>query len=278
MARPMPCEREFRILRDVRNVDLRVPCLSLGGDAEVEDWSLPGTSIVLAVEVDGAAGPALEAAALDTYLGILADVERAGYPHLVRAWNFVPGINGMAGGFERYALFCRARAQAFETRFGRGFEPHLCAASAVGADGDALVVHVVAAREPGRAVENPRQVAAWRYPDRYGPCSPSFVRATVWRDVVFVSGTASVVGHESVHPGDVAAQTEETMRNVACVLEESRTDAKVASLRTYVRNAGDVEAVRAAIARSGLGDVPNAWYRADICRSELLVEIEAIAR
>ncbi|HEX6850466.1 MAG TPA: Rid family hydrolase [Candidatus Polarisedimenticolaceae bacterium] len=262
----------------MRNVDLRVPCLSLGGDAEEDDWSLPGTSIVLAVEVDRAADAALEAAALDTYLGILAEVERAGYPHLVRAWNFVPGINGSTGGFERYALFCRARAQAFETRFGREFESRLCAASAVGADGDALVVHVVASREPGRAVENPRQVAAWRYPDRYGPCSPSFVRATVWRDVVFVSGTASVVGHESVHPGDPSAQTEETMTNVASVLEASGTGARVASLRTYVRNADDVDAIRAAIARAGFGGVPNAWFRADICRKELLVEIEAVAR
>jgi enamine deaminase RidA (YjgF/YER057c/UK114 family) len=104
------------------------------------------------------------------------------------------------------------------------------------------------------------------------------VRATVWRDVVFVSGTASVVGHESVHPDDPAAQTEETMRNLACVLEESRTGAKVATLRTYVRHAEHVETVRAAIARSGFGGLPNAWFRADICRKELLVEIEAVAR
>ena len=111
----MPRPGEFRILQDVRNLDLRVPCLSLGGDAETEDWSLPGTSITLAVEVAGADGIALEGAALDTWLGILAEIERAGYPHLVRAWNFVPGINETTGGFERYALFCRA---------GEGSTPH----------------------------------------------------------------------------------------------------------------------------------------------------------
>ena len=47
----------------------------------------------------------------------------------------------------------------------------MAAASAVGADGDALVVHVVASREPGRAVENPRQVAAWRYPETWDQLS-----------------------------------------------------------------------------------------------------------
>ena len=262
----------------MRNLDLRVPCLSLGGDGETEHWSLPGTSIALSVEVSGVAGAPLEEAALDTYLGVLADADRAGYPHLVRAWNFVPSINETTGDLERYALFCRARARAFETRYGPGFESHLCAASAVGVDDDTLLVHVVAAREAGRAVENPRQMEAWRYPERYGPRSPSFVRATVWNGTVFVSGTASVVGHESAHDGDPLAQTEETMRNVESVLEASRTGARVASLRTYVRNADHTEAIRGELGRLGYGAVPNAWYRADICRRELLVEIEAVAR
>ena len=87
-----------------------------------------------------------------------------------------------------------------------------------------------------------------------------------------------VVGHESVHDGDPVAQTEETMCNVESVLDASRTGARVASLRTYVRNADHTEAIRRELDRLGYGALPNAWYRADICRRELLVEIEAVAR
>ena len=150
-----------------------------------------------------------------------------------------------------------------------------------------LVVHVLASREPGRHIENPRQMAAHRYPERYGPKSPSFARGTVagaaWGGTVFVSGTASIVGHESVFPGDPARQTEETMRNVEAVLDEAGVPGRggplggrLGSLRVYVRFPEHQEVIRLALLASTGEVVPTAWLQAEICREELLVEIEAI--
>jgi enamine deaminase RidA (YjgF/YER057c/UK114 family) len=137
-------------------------------------------------------------------------------------------------------------------------------------------------------VENPRQVAAYHYPELYGPKSPSFARGTVagsdWDGMVFVSGTASIVGHESVFPGDPGRQTEEAMRNVEAVLDTAGVQgrggplgARLRSLRVYVRFPEQTEAIRRAILAAAGSAVPTAFLQAEICREELLVEIEATA-
>jgi enamine deaminase RidA (YjgF/YER057c/UK114 family) len=186
-------------------------------------------------------------------------------------------------------LFCHGRSEAFASHYGGDSPERFPAASAVGCPGDALVVHVLASREPGRQIENPRQVAAYRYPEKYGPKSPSFARGTAageaWNGAVFVSGTASIVGHESVFAGDPTRQTEETMRNVEAVLDTAGVPGRggplgprLRSLRVYVRFPDQVEAIRSAVLASTGTAVPTVWLQAEICREELLVEIEATAR
>ncbi len=228
----------------------------------------------------------LESATHELYVSLLDACARLGFPHIVRIWNAVPRINGeerdpSAGvDLERYMLFCRGRSVAFERRFGRGFAARLPAASAVGCDGSRLAIHFLAARGEARHVENPRQVAAYCYPPRYGPRSPSFARATYapveLGSTLFVSGTASVVGHESVHPGDAVAQTDESMRNIDALLGHAGAAGRAPRLlRVYVRDPRDAEAVRARLDELAPG-VPGVYLHADICRTELLVEIEAV--
>ena len=156
-------------------------------------------------------------------------------------WNYVGGINEHDEGRERYQLFCAGRHDAFVAA-GYHHDVDLPAASAVGMRGRGLVTYFLAAREPGVQVENPRQVAAYRYPPEYGPKSPSFSRATIWKDRVFVSGTSSVLGHATVHHDDVAAQLEETLRNIETVLAQTgRALENVISAKTYIRRAADYD-------------------------------------
>jgi chorismate lyase/3-hydroxybenzoate synthase len=243
------------------------------------------------VSVESPAGDGEEIAALtfELYRRLLSGIEHAGYPHVLRIWNYVPRIHEEASGLDRYMHFCKGRSEAFAAHHGDAFAERLPAASAVGCVGERLVVHALASREPGRQVENPRQVAAHRYPERYGPKSPSFARGTVaggaWAGTVFVSGTASIVGHQSVFPGDPVRQTEEAMRNVEAVLDAAGVPgrgapvgARLRSLRVYVRFPDQLDAIRAALEASTRIAVPTAWLQAEICREELLVEIEAIAR
>ncbi|HEX6100047.1 MAG TPA: Rid family hydrolase [Thermoanaerobaculia bacterium] len=250
---------------------LHVPVRQLGPEGRIE--LLAGDELLFGAVV-AEESQALEAVSRETYARLIRHVRDAGYPYFVRMWNFVGSINELEER-ERYQLFCAGRHDAFIAA-GYHHDVDLPAASAVGMPGRGLITYFLAARDAGVQVENPRQVAAYNYPPQYGPKSPSFSRATVWRDTVFVSGTSSVVGHETVHVGDVSAQLDETVRNIEAVLARTgRSLANVVAAKTYVRNVADYDVIARALA-----DVfpVNLYLEADICRKDLLLEIECIAR
>lgn len=213
----------------------------------------------------------------DVYDRAIAFARQHGAPYFLRMWNHVGDINAHDEGRERYQLFCAGRYDAFASA-GYHLSTDLPSASAVGMRGRGLMTYFLAAREPGVQVENPRQVAAYFYPAQYGPKSPSFSRATVWRDTVFVSGTSSVVGHATVHQGDVAAQLDETLRNIEVVVARALsggTLANVIAAKTYIRRPEDTALIAERLATV----FPrNLFVEADICRADLLLEIEAVAR
>src|SRR4029077_5387998 len=136
-----------------------------------------------------------------------------GYGHLLRVWNYFPHINDDADGVERYVRFNAGRHDAFAAK-GRATATDAPAACALGSRGTDLVIYFLAAKRAGQQIENPRQVSAFRYPPQYGPRSPPFAGAMLARPtgkpLLFVSGTASIVGHETLHHGDAAAQAAET--------------------------------------------------------------------
>jgi chorismate lyase / 3-hydroxybenzoate synthase len=252
---------------------LFVPVRSLGSGPDEEIWETKGELLFGSASAD--AGDELEATARDSYARLIRQARDAGFPYFVRMWNYVGGINAHTRGRERYQLFCAGRHDAF-VNAGYHHDVDLPAASAVGMPGTGLITYFLAAREPGVQVENPRQVAAYNYPPQYGPKSPSFSRATIWRDTVFVSGTSSVLGHDSVHVGDVPAQLDETLRNIEVVLAQTgRSLGDVVSAKTYIRNADDYEVIAQRLAPVF---EKNIYLGADICRADLALEIECVAR
>jgi enamine deaminase RidA (YjgF/YER057c/UK114 family) len=197
----------------------------------------------------------------------------------------------MSGGLERYRQFNSGRQAAFLEARQAAFEG-APAACALGTRGGPIAVRFLAGTRAPVPVENPRQVSAYRYPREYGPHSPTFSRAALaqvdaGRVALLVSGTASIVGHETLHHGDVQAQAREALRNVAAVIDaaHARCSARFAPADldcvVYVRHAGDAAAVRDAIASVLGADAPAlrsaVCLEADICRADLLVEIEAHA-
>lgn len=197
---------------------LFVPLTQFNAGCVVEEFPLAdGVRFGSVVAEDGRP---IEEMAHDVYSRIIRETREAGHPYFLRLWNYVGRINALDEGRERYQLFCAGRHDAFIAA-GYHHDDDLPAASAVGMQDGGLITYYLAAREPGVQLENPRQVAAYAYPLRYGPKSPSFSRATVWNGTVFVSGTSSVVGHATVHAGDVEAQLEETLRNIEAVLGQT---------------------------------------------------------
>ena len=151
-----------------------------------------------------------------------------------------------------------------------------------------LAVYFIASRVPGMQVENPRQVAAYDYPPVHGPRSPSFARATVaqWNGnaMIFVSGTSSVVGHETRHHGKVEAQLDETLENMRVIVAEAAARiGRKASLddltvaKTYLRRAADYETIAPRLTAQ-LAQTQHLFVESDICRRDLLLEIEGVAR
>jgi len=257
---------------EVWTVDAEV---SFGREGDVR-WSRGGGWLYAAVECNEADHGGPEGAAAHAYSALSAFVAQAPECHVQRIWNYLGAINAGAGDDERYKHFCTGRIAGMGEVFSRGFP----AASAIGhhADQGLLQVYLLATDRPGTPVENPRQVSAWEYPRQYGRTPPSFARATLLpaSDVLAISGTAAVVGHASAHAGDLRAQLAETRRNLDALLANGGVpegfDGR-APLKAYVRHPGDAAAVQA-FANEHWPDAPLLLVHGDICREELLVEID----
>lgn len=229
----------------------------------------------------------MERSVLRAYVRLDQFINGSGYPHWLRAWNYLAHINVGAGDEERYRRFSLGRYNA--TALKPGFEGKLPAATAIGTRGEGLTICFLVGKHPAVQVENPRQVSAFRYPRQYGPRSPSFSRAVLqhWRDssVLFVSGTASVVGHATLHPGDATRQLEETLANVEALLANA---ARLGDLppagfapdafKLYVRRPEFYEEVAAVVRERLMTQGPVAVLQGDICRTDLALEVEAVYR
>jgi chorismate lyase/3-hydroxybenzoate synthase len=203
----------------------------------------------------------------------------------VRVWNFVPDIQGaIDGAGDRYMAFNEGRFAAYCRWFGgpEQFRSRVPTASAVGIDGHTVWVHILAADAAGEPVENPRQTPAYGYSARYGRRPPCFARATRVGALLFVGGTASILGETSRHDGDLAQQIRETLQNLSALIGAAAADpvrplARLRSVRAHVRRPGDAAALRAMLA----GALPDACeielVYAPLCRKELLIEIEGVA-
>ena len=225
----------------------------------------------------------LESAAESTYSRLFDYVDELGFPHLLRAWNYFPGINSHTDDMERYRRFNIGRHQAFMSK-GRAIGEHAPAACALGCESGPLTVLFIAGRTAGQPIENPRQMSAYRYPERYGRRSPTFSRAMLLdspkQRVLFISGTASIVGHETLHAGDVDAQIQETITNLRAVFEAADCSdpqtggGRKLSLKAYIRRPEHAPRVQTAL-QDAFEGAEVVYLQADICRSDLLVEVEA---
>lgn len=225
------------------------------------------------------------------------------FEHVVRTWFYLGGITELEGTTQRYMELNRARADFYrDIRFGRslleaevaqGIYP---ASTGIGTRGAGLVAGCLALQTSRKDamllhLENPRQTPAYAYHSRYSPQSPKFSRgmALALGDYVttWISGTASIVNSESRHVGDIERQTEQTIDNIEHLIAPDTFAAHglrgtgatlrdLAKIRVYLKRPEDFSKCKAVCERR-LGRVPAIYAVADVCRPELLVEIEGVA-
>jgi chorismate lyase / 3-hydroxybenzoate synthase len=230
------------------------------------------------LEIDEGAHGGIAAATEAAYAAIRDFSLRSDHPHLLRVWNHFDDINGGSGDAERYRQFCVGRAAALQGWLDETYP----AATAIGRrDGDPTVqIYWLAGRTFGVSLENPRQVNPHRYPRAYGPASPQFSRAMrIAQDLIMVSGTASIVGHESHHPGNSLAQLNESLVNLRSVLRQAATDLDAQSLlKVYLRDSSRAAEVKSALLERVPPGIPFIILVGDICREDLLIEVECAHR
>lgn len=239
-------------------------------------WSCDGDWCQFSISVDEAMD-GIEAATATAYAAIAGFLKRHPALHALRLWNYFDKITDGDGDDERYRRFCVGRDDGLDGFFSGGYP----AATAIGSQGrrGVLQVYGLASREPGKAIENPRQLSAWRYPREYGPVAPGFARAMQAGETLLISGTAAIVGHQSRFDDDLAGQTDEMLENLHSLLraadapERSRRGAGL-SLKAYVRGADDVDYVERRL-RQALPELSGLLVLAGmVCRRELVVEID----
>jgi enamine deaminase RidA (YjgF/YER057c/UK114 family) len=141
-------------------------------------------------------------------------------------------------------------------------------------------------------IDNPSQIAAHIYSKTVlagEECvlktTPKFERARylemMGKKLIFISGTASIIGEKTVGVGDPTEQTEVTINNIKQLYSTEILDKlsietlnpKYGHARVYVKNRKDFPAIKKTF-KSHFGNLPVVYIIADICRNDLLVEIE----
>ncbi len=237
-----------------------------------------------AIEIDETAGGGIAEAAERAYDALMSFSDRSGFTGLLRIWNYADALTLGDGDDERYRLFNVGRARGIRSRIDA-----LPAGTAIGrSDGRrVLQVYWLASRQSGRAIENPRQVSAFNYPRQYGPQSPSFSRAMLPAEPalpLFVSGTASIVGHVSAHRGDLGSQLREIFRNLESLIDVARTHrphlqpsiGASSLVKVYVRDKGDMSRVQAQLDDLLPAETERSILHGAICRPELMVEVDLV--
>ena len=246
-------------------------------------WSRNKDMLIAAHWSDESTSADLRRTGRNVYQRLLNFVNAAGYPQIIRIWNYLPNINRGEGDEEGYRQFCLGRQDAFdEARYPRGAYPAACA---LGHHHEGSVVYLLAGKSEPLHIENPRQNSAYNYPRQYGPASPSFARASLvhWPvgSQLYLSGTASIVGHRTCYIDNLAGQLQTTFDNIDSLLRQTAAQASLATtpvpdlLKVYVRRATDYRQVVDSVSRHFPG-ASALYLQADICRSELLVEIDGV--
>lgn len=211
---------------------------------------------------------------------------------IVRQWNYIENILDFDGSEQRYQAFNDVRSGVYGTTFAQNGYP---AATGIGMNQGGVIVEFVAVKSTeciSRPIDNPEQIAAHHYSKEVllgEDCSlkttPKFERARYLelfgKKQIFISGTASIRGEKTVGIGDASEQTETTITNIRKLyspeiltfIGQNDTVPKYNHARVYIKNRSDFASIKKTF-KKHFGKLPVVYIIADICRNDLLVEIE----
>ena len=261
--------------------------------------------VVHATGLTGEAGDSIQVSAekaFESAIKIL-NLEGLTISNIVRQWNYVEDIAHVEDPTkttQNYQVFNDVRAKFYGAEtFPNGYP----AATGIGMATGGVIIGFIAVSDSDRVkvrpIRNPRQTDAHKYSDGVlvgratgimgERCTPKFERGKmVVLDGIthmYVSGTASIVGEKTMHPNDVEKQTITTIENIFELFSGENqkklgvqfdvSQIEFSHLRIYVKYKEDFPRVEA-VCKAMLNSKSFLFLQSDICRENLLVEIEGI--
>ena len=232
--------------------------------------------------------------------GVL-ETEKMPVSSIIRQWNYIEKITDYdTTGHQHYQDFNDARSLFYQ---GSEWPTGYPAATGIGTRWGGIMIDLDALRCEDRSVQvcgvdNPLQVAAHAYSQEVllgeedktllHKTTPKFERAkAVWKEdhgFVYVSGTAAIRGEQSLEGVGIEKQTQATLENIEYLVSRENLnrsgipvteDATLITFRVYVKHWEDMEVAKR-IVTERYPDLPAIYTLTDVCRSELLIEIEGI--
>jgi enamine deaminase RidA (YjgF/YER057c/UK114 family) len=229
-------------------------------------------------------------------------LELEGFPidSIVRQWNYIENITGFQSGYQNYQALNDKRGEFYaKATWTKGYP----AATGIGASFGGILIDFDAVLLTDSscyitAIDNKMQVAAHEYSEQVlvieeslqpTKATPKFERAKSLsfedQGVIYVSGTAAIRGEESLLDVGLAKQLHITMENIAYLIEKDKLETIGVScskepvlklIRVYLKEKSFVDEAKVLIDAYEL-NIPVSYLWANVCREELLIEIEGMA-
>lgn len=221
----------------------------------------------------------------------ILEAENMDWEDIVRQWNYLERITEFSHDNQRYQDFNDIRSSFYSlSQWQRGYP----AATGIGTQYGGVQIDFNAVKGAINILplDNDWQKAAHVYSDEVlisggkEKETPKFERGKLVSDqeqgLVYISGTAAIRGEDSIE-GSILAQTRITMENIQHLIEikevnngTSAYSGKIEFLRVYLKDEEDVLSAKEEMDKL-CPAIPTAYLWADVCREELLIEIEGIA-
>ncbi len=231
--------------------------------------------------------------------------EALSFSDIVRQWNYVENIVQVDQvenkPVQNYQLLNDTRSVYYaQSDFKNGYP----AATGIGMNYGGILLEFYAVKPLKKVniipIKNPKQVDAYHYSQEVlvgdsirklqQKATPKFERAKYislnGHKIVFISGTASIHNEKTIGINNIEEQTLVTIDNISNLVSGNNIENSVTTeitgtlkysfLRIYIKDSSDLAVVKD-ICSKQFKDIPISYLIADICRDDLLIEIEGVA-
>ena len=255
-------------------------------------WNLNGSTFFILQSIDGGnpkdtkrTDRKSQSEAMFHQAEKLLRAEGASYQDVVRTWIYISDILDWYGDFNTVRNHCYSDYGFLGKTDSKVQAEQIFLPASTGIEGrnpsglpaimDVFAIH----RSPGSAIQiRPLYGVKQRSPFRYGS---AFSRAIVVEGsdykLILVSGTASIDEQgKSVFIGDPAAQIRQTLSVVSeLVASEGATLQDLCEATVFIKRKEDFPFYQEIIEQMGISNLPSVCVLADVCRDELLFELDA---